>query len=85
LRPLHLSPKTVSRLPKFHPLSYSAPHVPHVATSDRSGAGSGGNNSRWNGGKDDGGGGDDYYEEVEFDQLLGFDDVLRLVVLRSQP
>jgi hypothetical protein len=83
LRPLHLSPKAASRLPKFHPLSCSVPHVPCIATGDRSATGSGGNDSGRNGGKDDGGGGDNYYEEVEFDRLLGFDNVLRLAALRS--
>jgi hypothetical protein len=76
-RPLHLSLKLVSRLPKSRPLSCSGPHVPAAATGDGSGAGSGGN-----GGKD-GGDGDDDYEEAEFGRLLGFDDVLRLAAGRG--
>jgi hypothetical protein len=60
--------------------------MPSVATGDRSGTGSGGNDSGRNRGKDDGSGGDDYYEEVEFDPLVGFNDVLQLAVLpRMQP
>jgi hypothetical protein len=59
--------------------------MPSVATGDRSGTGSGGNDSGRNRGKDDGSGGDDYYEEVEFDPLVGFNDVLQLAVLRSHP
>ncbi|CAO2038981.1 unnamed protein product [Urochloa humidicola] len=71
-RPLHLSLKPVSPLPKAHSLSYStlAPHVPRAAAGDGSVVRNCGDGSGGNGGKDGGGGGggedDDDYEEAEF-------------------
>lgn len=86
-KPLHLSLKPFSPLPKPLPLSCSAPRVPRAATGDGSGAGSGGNDSGGNGGKaggsGDGDGGDDDYEEAEFGRLLSFNDVLRLAAARG--
>ncbi|CAD6260246.1 unnamed protein product [Miscanthus lutarioriparius] len=86
-RPLHLSLKPVSPLPKPHALSCSAPHIPRAAAVDGSGTGNRGDDSGGNGGKDGGGGGggedDDDYEEAEFGPLLGFDEVLRLAAARG--
>lgn len=84
-RPLHLSLKPVSRLPKPHALSCSAPHIPRAAAGDGSGAGNRGDDSGGNGGNDGGGGGedDDDYEEAEFGPLLFFDEVLRLAAARG--
>jgi len=83
-RPLHLSLKPISPLPKPHALSCSAPHIPRAAAGDGSGAGNRGDDSGGNGGKDGGGGeDDDDYEEAEFGPLLGFDEVLRLAAARG--
>ena len=86
-RPLHLSLKPVSLLPKPHALSCSAPHIPRAAAGDGSGAGNRGDDSGGNGGKDGGSGGggedDDDYEDAEFGPLLGFDEVLRLAAARG--
>ncbi|KAG0526691.1 hypothetical protein BDA96_06G167600 [Sorghum bicolor] len=83
-RPLHLSLKPISPLPKPHALSCSAPHIPRAAAGDGSGAGNRGDDSGGNGGKDGGGGeDDDDYEEAEFGPLLSFDEVLRLAAARG--
>ena len=86
-RPLHLSLKPVSQLPKPQSLSCSAPRVPRAAAGDGSGAGNRGDGSGGDGGKDGGGGGggedDGDYEETEFGPLLGFDEVLRLAAARG--
>ena len=87
-KPLHLSVRLFSPLPKLPLLSCSGPHVPCAATGDGSGAGNHGNDSGGNGGKygggndDDDGGGEDY-EEAEFGPLLGFNEVLRLAAARG--
>ncbi|KAF8704078.1 hypothetical protein HU200_031564 [Digitaria exilis] len=87
-RPLHLSLKPVSSIPKSQSLSCSTPHVPRAAAGDGSSVGSRWDGSGGNGGKDDGGGGrggegDDDYKEAEFGPLLGFDEVLRLAAARG--
>jgi hypothetical protein len=88
-KPLHLSCRLFSPLPKLQPLSCSGlPQVPRAAAGDGSGSGDHGNGSGGNGGKDgggnddDGGGGEDY-EEAEFGPLLGFSEVLRLAAARG--
>jgi hypothetical protein len=86
-KPLHLSVKLFSPLPKLPRLFCPGPQAPRAATADGSGAGNHGNGSGGNGGKDgagddDDGSGEDY-EEAEFGPLLGFSEVLRLATARG--